>query len=87
MYIGFGLFQGVEFVKDNSDANNLEPHPHLTKFVVDFLRHQNVIISRDGPDENVIKIKPPLVFGEKEADLLISALESALEAATKLGTF
>ena len=29
-----------------------------------------VIVSRDGPDENVIKIKPPLVFSKKDVDTL-----------------
>lgn len=84
---GMGLFQGVEFVVSNKDTENLQPHPHLTKFVVDFLRYQNVIISRDGPDENVIKIKPPLVFGIKEADILVNAIDNALQAAKDLKLF
>ncbi|RYY85189.1 hypothetical protein EON63_07880 [archaeon] len=44
-------------------------------------RYQNIITSRDGPDENVVKIKPPLVFGIKEADLLVDGMRKALEAA------
>jgi 4-aminobutyrate aminotransferase-like enzyme len=46
-----------------------------------------VIISRDGPDENVLKIKPPLVFNEEHADMLINGLCKALDAAKESGRF
>ena len=78
---GQGLFLGVEFVV--SRENDLTPDADLCKFVVDFLRFDRVIISRDGPDHNVIKIKPPLVFGKEEADKLIGSIRSALEVAKK----
>lgn len=83
---GMGLFQGVEFVKSRRDTN-LQPYPELTKFVVDFLRYKRVIISRDGPDENVIKIKPPLVFSQIDADKLVTEIDNALAAAIKSGSF
>ena len=83
---GFGLFQGVEFVKSRKDAN-LQPHPDLTKFVVDFLRYKRVIISRDGPDENVIKIKPPLVFSKFDVEKLVAEVDNALAEALQSGEF
>ena len=75
---GQGLFHGIEFVKDNKDLTNLQPHPELTKFVVAVLRVHRVIVSRDGPDENVIKVKPPLVFNETHVDQLVNGIEAAL---------
>ena len=33
-----------------------------------------------GPAENVLKIRPPLVFGRAEADLLVTTLDEALSA-------
>lgn len=83
---GFGLFQGVEFVRSRKDKN-LQPYPELTKFVVDYLRYARVIISRDGPDENVIKIKPPLVFSEKDVDKLVTTVDAALTEALSSGAF
>ena len=83
---GCGLFQGIEFVHTAADGEIL-PHAELTKFLVDFLRYQCVLVSRDGPDENVIKVKPPLVFSKENVDTLATALEKGLEAATKLGHF
>jgi 4-aminobutyrate aminotransferase-like enzyme len=37
-----------------------------------------VLIGRTGTRENVLKIRPPLVFGEAHVDLLVAALERAL---------
>jgi 4-aminobutyrate aminotransferase-like enzyme len=83
---GIGLFQGIEFVKDKH-AKDLVPHPELTKFVVDYLRYSRVIVSRDGPDENVIKVKPPMVFSKSDVDVLVSNMDKALAAAQKLGKY
>lgn len=83
---GVGLFQGIEFVKD-ANAAVLEPYPELTKFLVDYLKYQRVIVSRDGPDGNVIKIKPPLVFSKDNVDTLVNALDQALTCANELGLF
>ena len=41
-------------------------------------REMGVLASADGPDRNVLKIKPPLVFGEAEADRLAETLETVL---------
>lgn len=83
---GIGLFQGIEFVR-GKNALVLIPHPDLTKFVVDFMRYNRVIVSRDGPDENVIKVKPPMVFSKADVDILVNSMDRALEAAQKLGKF
>lgn len=37
-----------------------------------------VLISADGPDDNVLKIKPPMCFTKEDADLLLSVLDEAL---------
>eukprot|EP00981_Chlorochromonas_danica_P003941 scaffold743_cov177-Ochromonas_danica.AAC.29 len=85
---GVGLFQGIEFIHDlSTTSGELLPYPaELTKFVVDFLRYQRVIMSRDGPDENVVKIKPPLVFKHKQVDELVEAVDLALSSAHLLMT-
>jgi 4-aminobutyrate aminotransferase-like enzyme len=77
---GVGLFLGIEFIHCNSneilESNRPEPNYELAKNIVDMLmQDMNIISSRDG---NVIKIKPPLVFGVTESDLLVDALERSL---------
>jgi 4-aminobutyrate aminotransferase-like enzyme/Ser/Thr protein kinase RdoA (MazF antagonist) len=64
---GRGLLVGVEL----EDAV-------LAGRVVDDLRDNGVLIGRTGRAENVLKIRPPLVFAEEHADLVVAALEGAL---------
>ena len=78
---GMGLFRGIELLIDNQ-ASDPQPHPMLAKYVVDFLRsNKRILISRDGPDENVLKIKPPLVFSKQNALRLVQGIQHALETA------
>lgn len=84
---GLGLFVGFELVYSRRDSRNLRPHAELTKFIVDHLKCEQIIISRDGPDENVIKVKPPIVFSKRDVDTLVSGVDRALKAAKKLGMY
>ncbi len=72
---GQGLFCGVELVRDH---DTLEPATREAEAIVNHLREQGVLLSTDGPLENVLKIKPPMVFGKPEADILLEALDAAL---------
>ena len=77
---GTGLFIGVELVHDRQTR---APNATAADFVVDQLRLRGVLASTDGPDDNVLKIKPPLVFGPAEADLLLAETDQALCALTE----
>lgn len=74
---GRGLLLGVELVRDQA---TLEPAAEEARRVVDRMREDLVLVGRHGPHGNVIKIRPPLVFGRAEADLLVAALDRALAA-------
>jgi 4-aminobutyrate aminotransferase-like enzyme len=39
-----------------------------------------VLIGRTGLLDDVLKIRPPLVFGDEHVDVLIQALEGALSS-------
>ncbi len=73
---GLGLYLGAEMVKDPTTR---EPHPAAASHVANRLKDLGVLISTDGPDHNVLKIKPPLVITEADADHLLACLERALE--------
>ena len=77
---GAGLFMGVELV-----TRRTTPATSLTNWLVNELRRRHVLISASGPHANVLKIRPPLPFGQKDADLLLSVLETALEKAPSAG--
>ena len=72
---GMGLFIGVEFVTDQETRH---PAPEAADHVVDQLRRRGVLASTDGPDDNVLKFKPPMVFGLEEAAILLAEAEAAL---------
>ena len=72
---GRGLFLGIEFV-DSSEA--LNPAPQTARYVVEYLKKRGILLSCDGPDHNVIKIKPPMSFSETDAETLISELNQVL---------
>ena len=72
---GRGLFLGIELVRDRETR---EPFAEACSYLVNRARERGVLLSVDGPDHNVIKIKPPLVFGESDAALLVETLEVVL---------
>ncbi len=45
--------------------------------IVDRLRERGILIGRTGPRGDVLKIRPPLVFGEEHVTLLADALKGA----------
>jgi 4-aminobutyrate aminotransferase-like enzyme len=72
---GKGLFIGIELIK-NYDA--MIPASIEAGLVVNQLKQKGILISSDGLDHNVLKIKPPLVFNKKNADYLLEILDSVL---------
>ena len=74
---GQGLFLGVELVRDR---NTLEPATEEASRLLNHMRENGVLISTDGPFDNVLKIKPPMQFGITEADIMADAMDAALSA-------
>jgi len=73
---GMGLFIGLDLVRD---ASTREPATDEASYLVNRLRECGVLTGTDGPDHNVIKLRPPLIFSEADADLLVSTLETVLK--------
>ena len=72
---GKGLFIGIEIIKD---AKTLDPDQISTTSIVDEMRNRGILLSSDGPDHNVIKIKPPMVFNKSNALFLVETLDKVL---------
>lgn len=73
---GVGLFQGIDVVK--SKQSRLEDG-ETAKEVITRMRERLILISRDGPLHNVLKIKPPIVFNKQNVDTLIENLKQVLD--------
>jgi 4-aminobutyrate aminotransferase-like enzyme/Ser/Thr protein kinase RdoA (MazF antagonist) len=72
---GLGLFAGLELVRDRA---NRTPFGEGASYVANRLRDFGILLSTDGPDHNVLKIKPPLCFSPENVDTLIEALDRVL---------
>lgn len=72
---GSGLLLGVELVADRARR---EPDGRLAVEVANELREQGVLVGTTGPQGNVLKVRPPLVFGREHADLLVERLDAVL---------
>ena len=73
---GSGLFLGIDLVRDRETR---EPAAEEADYVVNRLRDRGVLAGTDGPHHNVIKLRPPLIFSESDADLFVATLESILQ--------
>jgi 4-aminobutyrate aminotransferase-like enzyme len=74
---GKGLFFAVELVRDR---NTKTPAGIEARRVVNDMRERGVLISKIGADDNILKMRPPLVFSIAHADLFIDTLDAALSA-------
>lgn len=72
---GKGLFYGVELVRDRDTK---VPADEEAGRVRDFLRSNGILLSVTGPLNNVIKIRPPMVFSKENSDQLLDRLAQAL---------
>lgn len=72
---GSGLFIGIDMVESRDTKQYA---PGVAKQLVEFMRGKHILLSTDGPYENVIKIKPPLVFGQAQAEEFLHRLEEGL---------
>lgn len=64
---GTGLLAGVQLSSSE-----------LAERAADELREQGILVGLTGKHEDVLKIRPPLVFGDEHAELLVSALDRSL---------
>ncbi len=72
---GSGLFLGIDLV---TDRESREPAPNQATYVVNRLRERGILTGTDGPYHNVIKLRPPLVFSQTDADLFVATLDIIL---------
>jgi 4-aminobutyrate aminotransferase-like enzyme/Ser/Thr protein kinase RdoA (MazF antagonist) len=72
---GLGLYLGVELVEDRVARI---PAPLRAARVKERLRDHRILLSTDGPHDNVLKIKPPMVFSRENAHHLLVILDGVL---------
>jgi len=70
---GQGLFLGFELVNET-----LQPLGDRAEYLANRMRDFGILMSTDGREHNVLKIKPPAVFSKPHADELLYRLETVL---------
>jgi 4-aminobutyrate aminotransferase-like enzyme/Ser/Thr protein kinase RdoA (MazF antagonist) len=73
---GSGLFLGIDLVRDTISR---VPATEEADYVVNRLRERGIPAGTDGPHHNVIKLRPPLLFSEADADLFCATLDAILQ--------
>jgi 4-aminobutyrate aminotransferase-like enzyme len=71
---GTGLLQGVDIHKPNGS-----PDPDLARRIMNHMRQNGVLIGTTGPNNNVLKIRPPIIFSQEHSEILLAALIKALD--------
>lgn len=69
---GHGLFLGIELMRGD------QPAGAEVADVIEFAKRRGVLLSSDGPDHNVFKIKPPMVVQRQDMDVFLEVFDDAL---------
>ncbi len=75
---GSGLFLGIDIVKPGTT----EPDTELAHHIKNGLRERHILISTDGPYNNVLKTKPPLCFNKVNAEKVVETIRELLKEGT-----
>jgi len=76
---GAGLFIALDLVRADGAGQS---DPALTLRVVNGLRQRGVLLSSTGQQASALKIRPPLVFQQEHAQLLVATLDQVLADTT-----
>jgi 4-aminobutyrate aminotransferase-like enzyme len=71
---GSGLFLGIDIVKENTK----DPDTELARHIKNELRKKYILISTDGPHNNVLKSKPPIMFTKENAETVVECVDEVL---------
>ncbi len=74
---GLGLFLGIELV---TDRKTKAPATDIARAISNGARERGVLMGTEGPHDNVLKMRPPMIFTKAHADLLIEVLEDTFAA-------
>ncbi|KNY17359.1 hypothetical protein AKG11_08950 [Shinella sp. SUS2] len=77
---GLGLFLGIELV---TDRRTKAPATEFARAVSNGARRRGVLMGTEGPHDNVLKMRPPMIFSKRDADHLIAVLEETFADVAK----
>jgi 4-aminobutyrate aminotransferase-like enzyme len=72
---GTGFFIAVELV---TDRESRKPATGYAADIVEALRNEGVLTNTIGRDDNILKLRPPMVLSEENADMFLDILDGVL---------
>ena len=72
---GFGLFVGVDLI---SDPDSRKPATQIADYVKNRMCEERILMGSEGPDDNVLKIRPPLTIGAEDVNHLLHMLDKVM---------
>ena len=72
---GMGLFWGVEIVRN---LGTKEPGACEADYICNRLREERILIGLEGPNENVLKLRPPLCIVEDDIGIFLKKMKIIL---------
>ena len=77
---GHGMYLGIELVRDRDTK---EPAAAEAMNVSELMKDHGVIVYPTGAYDNVLKLKPPMIFDRTHVDLFVSTLDDVLSKAPR----
>ena len=71
---GSGLLLGIDIIKPDG-----MPNPEMAAHIMNHMRENGVLVGTTGQDYATLKVRPPIVFQEEHAGILLAALTKALD--------
>ena len=56
----------------------MSPSAGVASVIVNQMKERGILMSTDGPLDNVLKIKPPMVITEGDVDMTLRCLDEVL---------
>ncbi len=72
---GPGLFIGAELV---DDRHSKQPATQVASKIINMMKDRGVLISKIGRFDNILKIRPPIVFSKQNSDQVLETLDDVL---------
>jgi hypothetical protein len=72
---GSGLFLGVDLILDSITRSAATAQ---AAYLVNRLRERGILTGTDGPFNNVIKLRPPLIISERDVDIFTEVFQGVL---------
>ena len=72
---------GIEIVQSKASK---APAPSAAAHIKEAMLGLRVLMTVDGPNINVLKIKPPMVFAEPDADRMLAVLKQVTQLSCRV---